>query len=116
MVAIDVDQQRLEFAKKNFGSLIINGKEDDPVEAVQKLIPGGPDKVIDCVGFRFPESLLHKIEQTLKIETDSPNIVNSAIRMVRKNGIITLIGDYIGYVNHYNIGGMMEKHLTINGG
>lgn len=41
---------------------VVNGKEEDPEEAVKKLIPGGPDKVIDCVGFRFPENLAHKIE------------------------------------------------------
>jgi len=52
----------------------------------------------------------------LKLETDSPNIVNAAIKMVRKNGVITLIGDYIGYTNHFNIGAFMEKHLTMNGG
>jgi len=95
---------------------VVNGKETDPIEEVKKLIPGGPDKVIDCVGFRFPDSFLHKVEQFLKLETDSPNIVNSAIKMVRKNGVITLIGDYIGFTNHFNIGAMMEKHLTVNGG
>jgi len=36
--------------------------------------------------------------------------------MVRKNGKIALIGDYVGYTNHFNIGAMMEKHLTIRGG
>lgn len=72
--------------------------------------------MIDCVGFRFPDSFLHKVEQMLKLESDAPNIVNSAIKMVRKNGRITLIGDYAGYTNHFNIGAFMEKHLTMNGG
>jgi len=52
----------------------------------------------------------------LKLETDAPNIFNNAIKMVRKNGRITLIGDYAAYANHVNIGAMMEKHLTVNGG
>ena len=117
VVAIDVDEQRLEFAKKHFGSVTLkNEGEKKTIEAVHKLIPGGPDKVIDCVGFRFPEGLLEKAEFKLGLETDSPNIVNSAIKMVRKNGRVTLIGDYIGYTNHFNIGAMMEKHLTMNGG
>jgi len=116
VIAVDIDQQRLEFAHKHFGSEIVNSKNVDPVEAVKSLIPGGPDKVIDCVGFRFPDSLLHKVEQTLKLESDSPNIVNSAIMMCRKNGVVTLIGDYTAYTNHFNIGALMEKHLTMNGG
>jgi len=116
VVAIDIDPQRLAFAKSKFGVEIVNSKEEDPLEAVEKLIPGGPDTVIDCVGFRFPEGFLHKLELKLKMETDAPNIVNTAIKMVRKNGKITLIGDYFGYTNHFNIGALMEKHLTMNGG
>jgi threonine dehydrogenase-like Zn-dependent dehydrogenase len=116
VVAIDVDQQRLDFAKEKFGSTIINSKDEDPLEAVQRLIPGGPDKIIDCVGFRFPDGFFHKLEMKLGLETDSPNIVNLAIKMVRKNGRITLIGDYVAYTNHFNLGALMEKHLTMNGG
>jgi len=116
VIAVDIDAQRLDFAQKNFGSEIVNGAEVDPLETVQKLMPGGPDKVIDCVGFRFPTELAHKIQMKLKVETDSPNIVNTAIKMVRKNGVVTLIGDYVGFTNNFNIGGMMEKHLTMNGG
>lgn len=116
VVAIDIDEQRLKFAKTHFGVETINGKEEDPVEAVKKLIPGGPDKVIDCVGFRFPEGLVEKVEFKLGLQTDSPNIVNAAIKMCRKNGRITLIGDYVSYTNHFNIGALMEKHLTMNGG
>jgi len=116
VVAIDIDAQRLDFAKKHFGSDIINSKEENPLEAVKKRFPGGPDKVIDCVGFRFPDNWIHKIETVLQLETDAPNIVNSAIEMCKKNGTVTLIGDYVGYTNHFNIGAMMEKHLTMNGG
>jgi len=116
VVAIDVDQSRLELAKRLYKSETINAKDTDVLEAVKKIIPGGPDKVIDCVGFRFPEEALHKTEMLLKAETDSPNIVNLAIKMVRKNGRITLIGDYVGSANQFNIGAFMEKHLTMNGG
>jgi len=116
VIAIDVDQQRLNFAHEKFQVVAINSKETDAYEAVRKLIPGGPDKVIDCVGFRFPDDVLHKTEMLVKAETDSPNIVNLAIKMVRKNGRITLIGDYVGFTNHFNIGALMEKHLTMNGG
>jgi threonine dehydrogenase-like Zn-dependent dehydrogenase len=116
IIAIDVEPYRLKFAMDHFAHQTINPTEVDPVRIVQKLMPGGPDKVIDCVGFRFPDSFLHKLERALMLETDSPNIINSAIKMVRKNGRITLIGDYFGYTNHFNIGALMEKHLTLNGG
>jgi threonine dehydrogenase-like Zn-dependent dehydrogenase len=116
VIAIDLDAERLHFAATKFGAVPINSKEEDPVKAVRKFLPDGPDKVIDCVGFRFPESMAHKVEKVLHLETDSPNIVNAAIQMCRKNGRIALIGDYFGYANHFNIGAFMEKHLTMRGG
>jgi len=116
VIAIDIEQYRLDFAKKHFGVDIINSNEENPLEAVKKRFPLGPNKIIDCVGFRFPDNWLHKVEQALKLETDAPNIVNTAIEMCRKNGKITLIGDYVGYTNHFNLGALMEKHLTLNGG
>jgi len=116
VLAIDVDQYRLDFAKKHFGVDIINSNEENLLEAVKKRFPVGADKVIDCVGFNYPDNWIHKLEKFLRIESDAPNIANAAIEMCKKNGIVTLIGDYVGYTNHFNIGAMMEKHLTINGG
>jgi len=106
----------LDFAKAKFGVEVVNATGEELVEIIKKLVPGGPNKIIDCVGFRFPDTLLHKIEQKIGLEVDSPNVVNSAIKIVRKNGRITLIGDYAGFTNHFNLGGLMEKHLTMNGG
>jgi threonine dehydrogenase-like Zn-dependent dehydrogenase len=116
VIAIDIDEQRLNFAKTVFKVQTINSKTQDPVEIMKSILPSGPDKVIDCVGFRFPQDFLHKFERFLKLESDAPNIVNAAIKMVRKCGTIALIGDYFGFVNHFNIGGLMEKHLTLRGG
>jgi len=116
IIAIDIDEYRLNFARDKLGVATINSKELDPVKTVFGLLPNGPDKVIDCVGFRFPDTIGHKIQRFVGMETDSPNIVNAAIEMVKKNGIITLIGDYIGFTNHFNIGAFMEKHLTMRGG
>jgi len=116
VIGIDIDDYRFKFAKMKFDVETINSKEKDPLEAVKLLIPGGPDKVIDCVGFRFPETFLHKFERALSLETDSPSILNNMIHMVRKNGRIALSGDYVGYTNHFHIGAFMEKHLTMSRG
>ena len=116
VISIDIDSFRLQFAKTHFSVETINSSQVDPIQAVLKILPLGPDKVIDCVGFRFPKSFLHKIQRTLGFETDSPNILNSAIQMCRKNGKIALIGDYFGVMNGFLIGAFMNKHLAMRGG
>jgi threonine dehydrogenase-like Zn-dependent dehydrogenase len=116
IIAIDVDAERLHFAMTKYGAIPINSKDENPVKAVRKYFLDGPDKVIDCVGFSYPDDLKHKFEKAMGLESDSPNIVNAAIEMCRKNGKIALIGVYIGFTNHFNIGAFMEKHLTMRGG
>jgi threonine dehydrogenase-like Zn-dependent dehydrogenase len=51
-----------------------------------------------------------------RLETDSPEILNNCIFFVKKGGTIGVIGAYYQNVNHFNIGGLMEKGLTISGG
>lgn len=116
VVGVDIDEQRLNFAKKHLQVQVINSKTDDPEKEILRIFPKGPNKIIDCVGFRFPETFIHKFERMVSMETDSPNILNHMITVCKKNGTITLIGDYVGYTNHFFIGALMEKHLTMNGG
>ena len=51
---------------------------------------------IDAVGFRYAKTWLHAIQRALKLERDSPDILNECIMCVRKAGNVSIIGDYIG--------------------
>lgn len=59
-------------------------------ERIEELCPGGVDVAIEAVGFRFPKSILHKIERALMFEF---------FQSVRKYGCVSIIGDYIGYAH-----------------
>jgi len=74
------------------------------------------DTVIECVGFDYAKTLLSKVETTLKLATDTPDILAEMIHVVKKNGIVSIIGVYSGYTNHFPIGAMMEKGLRVEGG
>lgn len=116
VIAIDNVPYRLQFAKEKLGAETINFDECNVVSAMQEMVPGGPDACIDCAGFRFPKSLAHKIQRTVKMETDALDIVDEMVKIVRKCGRIALIGDYFGYGNMFPIGHFMEKGLTLRGG
>jgi threonine dehydrogenase-like Zn-dependent dehydrogenase len=117
IIAIDDCRYRLDVAKTRLGACIINFKEvEDVTKAISNMCPGGPDACIDCAGFRFPTSFLHKVEQKLGMETDALDIINQMVLSCRKAGKIALIGDYFGSGNHFPIGAMMEKGLTMRGG
>ena len=58
IIAVDIDERKLENAKKLGATQTVNAKEGDPVEAIRRLTPpadgtgheGGADVVIDAVG------------------------------------------------------------------
>jgi threonine dehydrogenase-like Zn-dependent dehydrogenase len=117
VILIDHDANRLALARKHMPNIeIIDYGKEDVVNTMHKICPGGPDVSIDAVGFRFPTSIIHKLERTVRFETDSPQILNEAITCTRKGGRIGIIGDYYAYTNHFHIGAFMEKSLQMRGG
>lgn len=94
----------------------INFDDVDVCELISKLCPSGVDVAIECAGFRYAKSKLHKFERAMKLETDTADLVNECIYTTKLYGRIVLIADYIGYTNHFNIGALMEKHLYLSGG
>ncbi|KAF6234312.1 GroES-like protein [Scenedesmus sp. NREL 46B-D3] len=121
VIMIDSVQDRLDFVKQKLpGVETLNYKEKETVSALREMTadePGrGPDVVIEAAGFHYSKSWLHAIEMKLQVETDTADMLNEMITAVRKGGRISIVGVYVGYVNHLNIGAFMEKQLTMRGG
>jgi len=116
IIAIDNVPFRLQMAKDKFGADIINFSQDDVVKTCQKWVPSGFDVCIDAAGFRYTKSLVEKLERALHLESDQATVLNEMIFLCKKGGIISLVADYYAYTNHFNIGALMEKSLTMTGG
>lgn len=76
----------------------------------------GVDCGIDACGFRYNKSWVHTIEKSLKMETDNCEVLNEIVTCVQKGGRIGIVGDYVGFCNHFNIGAFMEKGMSMAGG
>ncbi|KAL1916380.1 uncharacterized protein VTP21DRAFT_5571 [Calcarisporiella thermophila] len=117
IIAIDNDKERLQLACEYIGVETIDATEHtDVVKRMQEICPGGVDCAIDCVGFRFPKTMMHKVSRALMLETDAPEVVSECIKCVKKGGSVSLIGDYVGTCNQFPIGALMEKSVCIHGG
>jgi len=116
VIVIDNVKERLALAKDTIGCDVINFDEDsDVVAAIYKLEPDGVDCGIDAAGFRYTKGMLHTAQRALGLETDSSEIVNEALRAVRKFGNIALVADYAALTNQFLIGALMEKGITLRG-
>ena len=126
VIIVDEVDYRLDFAKKilpkietvNFkkGSSTDTAGESQVLKLCQNEPAGAPDCCIECVGMHYAHSYVHRMEMAVGLETDSPEALNAAILAVRKGGRVAAIGAYAGMCNHFNIGAMMEKCLSIRSG
>jgi threonine dehydrogenase-like Zn-dependent dehydrogenase len=116
IIGIDNVQERMDLAFDKFGVICINFDEvDDVAEHILKHFSEGLDRAIDCAAFRYGKSTLHKVQRAVGLETDTPEILNEAIRSVKKFGTISIIADYCGTTNGFMIGAVMEKGIRLIG-
>jgi threonine dehydrogenase-like Zn-dependent dehydrogenase len=111
VILIDNVQYRLDFAKKHLpGVETINFFKRPTLEQLKELLPNGPDVGIEAVGCHYTKTASHKLE------TDPSEILNEMIMAVRKGGMISVIGIYVGTTNGFNIGAFMEKGMRMAAG
>ena len=116
IIVIDNVPERLQIAQERWDAIPVNFDKDTDVSAkINELVPGGLDRSIDCAGFRYAKSLVHKIERAVGLETDTSEVINEMVRSTKKFGTIAIIADYAAYTNHLLIGGIMEKGLRLIG-
>jgi threonine dehydrogenase-like Zn-dependent dehydrogenase len=125
VIIVDKVKYRLDFAQKLYPKIeTVDFSKESTSSAGEKQVlklcqnepAGAPDCCIECVGMHYAHSVLHKIEMSTGLETDCPEALNGAILSVRKGGRVGVIGAYAGLCNHFNIGALMEKCLTVRSG
>jgi len=116
IVGIDCIKERLDLAKKHLKIDVINFNEDDTCKTLLQMVPGGVDCAIECAGFEYSTTWKSKIERALMLQTDTADIFSEMFFCTRKFGYVSVIGVYTGFANHFPVGAMMEKDLTVKGG
>ena len=121
VIAIDRFKYRLEMAR-GLGAQTLNYEDIDSVsETVIEMTGGrGPDACIDAVGLEAHgegvEYLYDRTKQALMLETDRPIALRQAITACRNGGTISVIGVYVGLVDKFPLGAIMNRGLTIRSG
>lgn len=125
VIGIDHVPERLRLAQEKFGFETINRSglsSQQVVDKFHEMLPlakcsgGGADVVIEAAGFRFAHSTKSKVEQTLGMESDTADILKEMATCARKFGRLAIVGDYIDTANHFPLGHVMQKHLTVRSG
>lgn len=120
VVAIDRVPERLQMAKEG-GADVLNYEDIEVGEALKEMTGGrGPDSVMDAVGTEAHgmglEGFYDKAMQSVKLETDRPNVLRQAIVACRKGGTVSVPGVYTGFIDKMPMGAFMNKGLTMKTG
>ena len=123
IIAIDRFDYRLQMARDRAGATdIVNyEREESLLETLKELTGGrGPDRCIDAVGMEaHADSAIYAVDlakQTLKMENDRPIALREAIQACRSGGTVSVIGVYSGFIDHFPMGTVMNRALTIRAG
>jgi threonine dehydrogenase-like Zn-dependent dehydrogenase len=122
IIVIDRFPKRLERGLQDAGATdVINYEETDVYEALQELTGGrGPDGCIDAVGLEAhstgPMYAVDRVKQATMMESDRPLALRQAIRCCRNGGVVSVIGVYGGFIDHFPMGAVVNRSLTIRSG
>jgi threonine dehydrogenase-like Zn-dependent dehydrogenase len=121
VVAIDRVPERLGMAREHGDAETIDFEEEDVYDRLMAMTGGrGPDSCIDAVGSEAHGTGLmgfaDKVKQEVNLEADRPHVLRQAIRCCRKGGTLSVPGVYLGHVDNFPAGPMMNKALTVKTG
>jgi threonine dehydrogenase-like Zn-dependent dehydrogenase len=122
VIAIDRYPYRLRIARDKAGAEVLNYEETDVLDALREMTAGrGPDACIDAVGSEAhhsvgPLNAYDRVKQAGRLETDRPHALREAIMACRSGGIVSVVGAYLGFIDKFPMGAVMNRSLTIRSG
>ena len=120
VIAIDSVPERLAMAEAS-GAETLDEGQGEVLERLRHLTGGlGPDACIDAVGMEAhghgATDWYDRAKQAVRMETDRPIVLRTAIEACRKGGIVSFPGVYAGMVDKVPFGAAFNKGLTFRMG
>jgi threonine dehydrogenase-like Zn-dependent dehydrogenase len=118
VIVIDRYDYRLDMAARHLGVETLNYERDDVDGELRERSDGrGPDVCIEAVGLEShtpgPQYRVEQLKQQLRIETDRPHALRQAILSCRKAGMVYVLGVFVGMIDKFPMGALMNKGLTM---
>ncbi|GGB66028.1 glutathione-dependent formaldehyde dehydrogenase [Flavobacterium suaedae] len=117
VIGVDIQQYRLDMAKKSANVETINSKEVDAIEVIRDMTKGyGADVCVDAVGMEADRSMLAKAKNLIQGEMGSINALKLCLDAVRRGGTVSVLGVYGTPYDNFPLHQWFDKALKIRGG
>jgi threonine dehydrogenase-like Zn-dependent dehydrogenase len=120
VIAMDRFDYRLEMMERHIGAEVLNYEQTDIDGELRERTGGrGPDVCIEAVGLEShapgPQYAYEQVKQQLRLEQDRPHSLRQAIINCRKGGTVSVLGVFVGSVDKFPMGAVLNKGLTVRG-
>ncbi|GAB3651602.1 zinc-dependent alcohol dehydrogenase [Glycomyces tarimensis] len=120
VMVIDRYPDRLGMTERHIGAETLDYTATDVGAELRERTGGrGPDVCIEAVGMEAhaagPQHLYDSVKQRLRMETGRPEAVREAVHACRKGGSVFLLGVFVGMVDKFPLGAVINKGLTVRG-
>lgn len=117
VIGVDVLDYRLEIARKSANVETLNLNHTDVIQEIRDRTEGrGADVCIDAVGMEADRSPWEKISNFLHGQAGTIKVIQLCASVVRRGGIITVVGVYGSPYSNFPFGQIFDKGITIRGG
>lgn len=117
VIGVDIQDYRLEMARKSANAEIINAKDNDAVALIRDMTGGyGADVCIDAVGMEADHGFWTKAKNVVQGEVGTMKVLERCFDAVRRGGTVSVVGVYGSPYDNFPLHQWFDKGLKIRGG
>jgi len=117
VIGVDIQDYRLETARRTALSETLNSNTTDVVEEIRAMTDGrGADVCVDAVGLEADRTLTDKVSNALHGQMGSIKVLQACISAVRRGGYVSVLGVYGIPYNNFPLGQIFDKGIFLGFG
>ncbi|HET6226079.1 MAG TPA: zinc-dependent alcohol dehydrogenase [Bacteroidia bacterium] len=117
VIALDVEDYRLERSKKLHNTITINARDEHAIDRIRELTQGrGADVCIDAVGMEADHSMWDKVGNVIRLQKGYINALRMCFDAVRRGGTVSIVGVYGYPYDNFPLHQIFDKGLIIKAG
>ncbi|MFL5764202.1 MAG: zinc-dependent alcohol dehydrogenase [Bacteroidia bacterium] len=118
VIALDVQDYRLEMSKRLHNTEIINASDKkEAIAKIRELTDGrGADVCIDAVGMEADHSMWDKVGNIFRLQQGYINALLMCFEAVRRGGVVSIVGVYGYPYDNFPLHQIFDKGIMIRAG
>jgi alcohol dehydrogenase len=117
VIALDVEEYRMEMARIVCNAETISAKDEHAIEKIREMTGGrGADVCIDAVGMEADRSIWEKLGNIIQMEKGTINALRMCFDAVRRGGVVSVVGVYGSPYDNFPLYQLFDKGIIFRSG